>query len=829
MIDDRDKLNMDSPYFDPEKSLGQILANNNVPQLVNKCNELQIDIRSYDQDIQSMVFENYSKFITSIDTVKKMKDDIEKVDEKLKTLEDSINKINDSALKIDDNLKVKRNEIQKLDTINRDLQRLRILCELPKVSKYDLLEYKKIVTPKTILSNVNFDDLFVQTIDHYSVCGRELLRFQNEPLIKPIYNDSIGNINDISNILWNLQNSSSLSESNLRKVTKKLVVVAKDEGLAMKNHLTLVKDRIKRKIKELFDSPDYSSENFYNTEAEETENYFRNCDYNIILKDFERFKLGLERDLFNDTEKINGSYIRLMDKFGESVIGDIKDEVTFLTDDLSKILDKIQAQPAILERVDAFVEEIYILIITKVSEKLTQKKVSNYEVNECLKRLHQSLVELLNLKQSRELKRSILDKFTENIELIIRGQVMNSFTDLKNRLIGLLKELKTKSLEFPDFDDENDLENIKREIYGLLSTFKNKFYVFLCNTLVELKTFISSTATFLKSHLMFMSLLQGQYAEFMRNVIKLFLTRSSKYSQEFLKQTNVQILQRSESSDHSQEYISLLTALNQVPESSAFLLLLIEIINVMQNKYLDKSFSALFDLFQETYSSIDPETRTNYQSLKQALEREEKENIKKDLKNDTWKCYHNYQEFYYEKIQRGLDSYMHQNYWLNAQEPKDVAPEVEQLSLLLKKMFNEMSLMFPDTKRSLLKKDSFLATKSFNMDMDKMLARKAHMFEKGEINRSTAILTIVKCLHKSILEKSRRKRLDKFGFQQLQIDTHFLTQLVFDMVAFEDESLILGYYYEIMDSIKERATDSTPLETPALKSISDAKRGRIQI
>ncbi len=45
MIDDRDKLNMDSPYFDPEKSLGQILANNNVPQLVNKCNELQIGDR----------------------------------------------------------------------------------------------------------------------------------------------------------------------------------------------------------------------------------------------------------------------------------------------------------------------------------------------------------------------------------------------------------------------------------------------------------------------------------------------------------------------------------------------------------------------------------------------------------------------------------------------------------------------------------------------------------------------------------------------------------------------------------------------------------------
>ena len=74
----------------------------------------------------------------------------------------------------------------------------------------------------------------------------------------------------------------------------------------------------------------------------------------------------------------------------------------------------------------------------------------------------------------------------------------------------------------------------------------------------------------------------------------------------------MQILHRVESSDHSQEYITLLSELNQIPESSSYEMLLIEIVNVMQNKYLDKSFSALFELFHETYSSIDPETRTNY-------------------------------------------------------------------------------------------------------------------------------------------------------------------------------------------------------------------------
>ena len=53
-----------------------------------------------------------------------MKDNIEKVDEKLKILETSVRKINSSALKIDDSLKIKRSEIQKLDTINKDLQRV---------------------------------------------------------------------------------------------------------------------------------------------------------------------------------------------------------------------------------------------------------------------------------------------------------------------------------------------------------------------------------------------------------------------------------------------------------------------------------------------------------------------------------------------------------------------------------------------------------------------------------------------------------------------------------------------------------------------------------
>ncbi len=53
-----------------------------------------------------------------------MRTEIQQIDGKMKKLANSMEKINSSALKIDDTLKLKRSEIQKLDIINKDLQKV---------------------------------------------------------------------------------------------------------------------------------------------------------------------------------------------------------------------------------------------------------------------------------------------------------------------------------------------------------------------------------------------------------------------------------------------------------------------------------------------------------------------------------------------------------------------------------------------------------------------------------------------------------------------------------------------------------------------------------
>ncbi|CAK67535.1 unnamed protein product (macronuclear) [Paramecium tetraurelia] len=123
-----DQLDIDSSKFDCQKYVSEFLKNHSVQDLIQRHNQLQSEIKEYDQDIQSLVFENYSKFISSIDTVKKMKTDITQIDQKVETLAQSMTKIAQLSRRIDSQLSIKREEIIKLDTVNKDLSRLNSVC-----------------------------------------------------------------------------------------------------------------------------------------------------------------------------------------------------------------------------------------------------------------------------------------------------------------------------------------------------------------------------------------------------------------------------------------------------------------------------------------------------------------------------------------------------------------------------------------------------------------------------------------------------------------------------------------------------------------------------
>ena len=97
--------------------------------------EINEEAKVQEHDIQSLLFENYSMLISTIETVREMKDNISLVEDKLRVLEKSMNKISKLALTIDP---VKRNEIQMLGTIKN-------MYELPSSLQQDI-KYNNILT-----------------------------------------------------------------------------------------------------------------------------------------------------------------------------------------------------------------------------------------------------------------------------------------------------------------------------------------------------------------------------------------------------------------------------------------------------------------------------------------------------------------------------------------------------------------------------------------------------------------------------------------------------------------------------------------------------------
>ncbi len=92
---------IDHEHFNAKKTFEQLLRSQNLKNLVQTNLEIQADIKSLDHDVQSLVFENYSKFISSIEVVKKMRKELEKTEGDLDKLSASIENMKTVSNKID--------------------------------------------------------------------------------------------------------------------------------------------------------------------------------------------------------------------------------------------------------------------------------------------------------------------------------------------------------------------------------------------------------------------------------------------------------------------------------------------------------------------------------------------------------------------------------------------------------------------------------------------------------------------------------------------------------------------------------------------------------
>uniref|UniRef100_A0A671U5X3 Vacuolar protein sorting-associated protein 51 homolog n=1 Tax=Sparus aurata TaxID=8175 RepID=A0A671U5X3_SPAAU len=126
-----DPCDINGPHFDPELFLNKLRRECSLAELMDQETCMVKQIRSLDSDMQTLVYENYNKFISATDTIRKMKNDFKKMEDEMDCLSANMAAITEFSASISGTLQDQHAQITKLSGVHTLLRKLQFLFELP--------------------------------------------------------------------------------------------------------------------------------------------------------------------------------------------------------------------------------------------------------------------------------------------------------------------------------------------------------------------------------------------------------------------------------------------------------------------------------------------------------------------------------------------------------------------------------------------------------------------------------------------------------------------------------------------------------------------------
>ncbi|XP_053133876.1 vacuolar protein sorting-associated protein 51 homolog isoform X2 [Hemicordylus capensis] len=163
---------LNGPHFDPEVFLTKLRKECPLAQLMDCETDMVKQIRALDSDMQTLVYENYNKFISATDTIRKMKNDFKKMEDEMDCLAANMAVITEFSASISSTLQDQHEQITKLSGVHALLRKLQFLFELPaRLTKCVELE------------------AYGQAVRYYSKARSILHQYQHMPSFRGIQDD----------------------------------------------------------------------------------------------------------------------------------------------------------------------------------------------------------------------------------------------------------------------------------------------------------------------------------------------------------------------------------------------------------------------------------------------------------------------------------------------------------------------------------------------------------------------------------------------------------------------------------------------------------------
>lgn len=124
-------FNINGPNFDADQYTQKLIKEATLGQLTHQSNEINRQIGSLDSEMQTLVYENYNKFISATDTIKKMRVDFRAMEDEMDQLASKMQNITVFSNQITETLRDRRVRIGQLSGTHALLKKLQFLFELP--------------------------------------------------------------------------------------------------------------------------------------------------------------------------------------------------------------------------------------------------------------------------------------------------------------------------------------------------------------------------------------------------------------------------------------------------------------------------------------------------------------------------------------------------------------------------------------------------------------------------------------------------------------------------------------------------------------------------
>nr|XP_039260166.1 vacuolar protein sorting-associated protein 51 homolog [Styela clava] len=176
-------LDIDSNNFKPEDYLRKLKQEKNLEQLMDTEHDMARQIRTLDSEMQTLVYENYNKFISATDTIRTMKRDFHKMEDEMEKLTANVSSVAKLSSEINSTMHDNRQKILKLSGVHSLLKKLQFLFELPSRLQrcLDMKSYSAAVTyytkTRSVLSRY-------QHMESFSGIQRDCTEIMNQVIEK---------------------------------------------------------------------------------------------------------------------------------------------------------------------------------------------------------------------------------------------------------------------------------------------------------------------------------------------------------------------------------------------------------------------------------------------------------------------------------------------------------------------------------------------------------------------------------------------------------------------------------------------------------------------